>query len=145
MPLYVRGPGIAAGRRIDTLVSNADLAPTFAGWAGARVPRNLDGRSLEPLLRGGSSPNRRLVGIASQTATPSVPAWRGVRTPTHTYVRYGTGEVELYDNVADPLQLRSLAGQRSSRALLEALEGRSVALATCAASRCGSLEDAPLR
>jgi hypothetical protein len=32
-----------------------------------------------------------------------------VRTERHTYVRWLTGEEELYDNLEDPYQLRNLA------------------------------------
>jgi arylsulfatase A-like enzyme len=143
MPLYVRGPGITAGRRITALVTIADLAPTFAAWAGASVPADLDGRSLAGLLTGGSSPNRKVVAMKSPSHSQN---WRAVRTATHTYVRYlATGEQELYDNVTDPLQLQNLAKQSSSKALLDALEKRSAALATCKAQGCHSLEDAALQ
>ncbi|HXF04645.1 MAG TPA: sulfatase-like hydrolase/transferase [Blastocatellia bacterium] len=50
VPLIVRGPGVPAGRTIDHLVGNVDLAPTWAELAGAKVPDFVDGRSLVPLL-----------------------------------------------------------------------------------------------
>jgi N-acetylglucosamine-6-sulfatase len=50
VPLIVRGPGVPEGRKLDHLVLNNDLAPTFADLAGAEVPSFVDGRSLEPLL-----------------------------------------------------------------------------------------------
>jgi arylsulfatase A-like enzyme len=34
VPLYVVGPGIRAGTRVDEPVSHVDLAPTFLRWAG---------------------------------------------------------------------------------------------------------------
>ena len=57
VPLIVRGPHVPAGRRTDALVDNADLAPTFAAWAGAKPPPDVDGRSLTPLL-GGRKPGK---------------------------------------------------------------------------------------
>lgn len=50
VPLIVAGPGVPAGRTIDRLVGNADLAPTFAAWAGAAPAAAVDGRSFAPLL-----------------------------------------------------------------------------------------------
>lgn len=50
VPLIVRGPGVRAGRSIGRLVSNADLAPTFAAWGRAAAPADIDGRSFAGLL-----------------------------------------------------------------------------------------------
>lgn len=52
VPLIVRGPGVAAGKTVDELASNVDLAPTFAQLASATVPDFVDGRSLVPMLQG---------------------------------------------------------------------------------------------
>jgi hypothetical protein len=35
--------------------------------------------------------------------------WRGVRTKTHSYDRWLSGDTHLYDLVTDPLQLHNLA------------------------------------
>ena len=53
VPLWVRGPGIQAGKVLDQPVLNIDLAPTFAELAGlATPPGRFDGRSLVPLWQG---------------------------------------------------------------------------------------------
>jgi N-acetylglucosamine-6-sulfatase len=51
-PLLIRGPGLPAGRVVDSLTVNIDFAPTFAELAGATTPGFVDGRSLVPLLDG---------------------------------------------------------------------------------------------
>ena len=51
VPLFVRGPGVATGTKMEKLTLNTDFAPTFAALAGTTFP-DADGRSLEPLLRG---------------------------------------------------------------------------------------------
>ncbi|MDP8973446.1 MAG: DUF4976 domain-containing protein, partial [Actinomycetota bacterium] len=48
VPLFVRGPGVAAGATTKELTLNTDFAPTFAELAGVSFPA--DGRSLTPLL-----------------------------------------------------------------------------------------------
>ena len=62
LPLYIRGPGVAAGSTIPHLVANIDLAVTFADLAGVNVrntsaiPTAVDGRSFKDvLLSGGTS------------------------------------------------------------------------------------------
>jgi N-acetylglucosamine-6-sulfatase len=50
VPLFVRGPGVPAGSKVERLVLNTDFAPTFADLAG--IEYHADGRSLAPLLRG---------------------------------------------------------------------------------------------
>ena len=58
VPLVVRGPGVPAGRKLDHLVLNNDLAPTLADIAGADKPSFVDGRSLMPLLKKNPPPPR---------------------------------------------------------------------------------------
>ncbi len=58
VPLIVRGPGVPAGRKLDHMVLNNDLAPTLADLAGAEAPPFVDGRSLAPLLTKDPPPPR---------------------------------------------------------------------------------------
>jgi arylsulfatase A-like enzyme len=53
VPLIVRLPGAAAGRKLDAIVEHVDLLPTLAELAGAPIPSGIQGRSLLPLLRPG--------------------------------------------------------------------------------------------
>lgn len=61
VPLVVRGPGVAPGSRATLLSANVDYAPTLAALAGVAVPDFVDGRSLQPLLRGETPPAWRQV------------------------------------------------------------------------------------
>lgn len=48
--MLVRGPGVPAGKTLEHLTGNVDLAPTWAELAGAKAADFCDGRSLVPLL-----------------------------------------------------------------------------------------------
>lgn len=170
LPLMVRGPGVPAGRKIAQLVGNADFAPTFAQWAGLTTPLNFDGRSFAPLLKAAapaSVPWRKALPLSRlpeaktpATAWPSIvnasqrtgysciattgatiPDMRGVRTVRHTFTHYATGDMELYDNVADPYQLENRVCS-SAATVRDALRSRTAALATCRGAACRRLEDA---
>lgn len=122
------------------VVSNVDLAPTLLDYAGdppsCATPadcRTLDGRSMRPLLGGpGRWPSGRavLAEIAGTRGTYSA-----IRARAATYVRYATGEQELYDLERDPFELRNLAGKPSSAARERRLAARLDALSGCAGVR----------
>jgi arylsulfatase A-like enzyme len=49
--MIVRGPGVPAGKTLEHMTGNVDLAPTWADLAGAKAADFVDGRSLVPLMR----------------------------------------------------------------------------------------------
>ena len=58
MPFVVRYPrGIKAGSINDDIITNVDFAETFLDYAGVPVPKDMQGRSLRPLLRGRTPKN----------------------------------------------------------------------------------------
>lgn len=155
VPLVVRGPGVAAGKRESAMVLNNDLAPTFAAMAGAQMPEFVEGRSFLSLFaarpttwgraafmierRGGRDAQEepgdtdRMFGANSFNA---------LRTRDHTYVEYATGERELYDLRRDPFQLDNIAA-RTDTALVRRLSVWLKALATCVGAECRIAEDRP--
>ena len=54
--MIVRGPGVPAGKTLEHLTGNVDLAPTWADLAGAKAADFVDGRSLVPLMRDNPPP-----------------------------------------------------------------------------------------
>jgi iduronate 2-sulfatase len=112
-PLMIAGPGVSAkGRASTRIVEFVDIYPTLADLAGLPPPPGLHGRTLKPLLvnpqaawdhpaltqvrRG--APNATFMGYS-------------VRTEKWRYTEWDDGArgVELYDEAADPNELRNLA------------------------------------
>lgn len=58
VPLVVAGPGIKRGIRSDALVSHIDIGATFLDLAGVAKPKEMESRSLRPLLEGKTSKHR---------------------------------------------------------------------------------------
>ncbi|WP_308125708.1 sulfatase family protein [Nonomuraea ceibae] len=143
VPLAVRGPGVRPGTTISELGATVDLAPTFAELGGAEVPPFAEGRSLAPLLRGERPATRRrnvLVEFArpakrSSAAQTPVPPYQALRTERHTYVRYATGEEQLYDLRTDPYQLHNLAADADPR-LVARLRARLDGMRACSGASC---------
>jgi N-acetylglucosamine-6-sulfatase len=115
IPLVIRYDPLTAGvASVDQhLVLNVDIAPTIADLVGLNVtpgcpvppygPCNggFDGRSLVPILAKSASEWRSDILVENHQAC-------GVRTERYAFVRYRTGEEELYDLAADPHQLSNL-------------------------------------
>jgi N-acetylglucosamine-6-sulfatase len=143
VPLLVRGPGVPAGRVLEHLAVNIDVASTLAELAGAVAPEFVDGRSLVPLLGPHPPPlaSWRQAFLLEAGFRTGARVFQGLRTTTHTYVEYvNTGERELYDLVDDPDQLHSLH-DTAEPALLAHLAAWLAQLRTCAGAACRAAED----
>ena len=102
IPFIVAGPGLPNGRRCDLPVDLLCIYPTVLDLAGVKPPHRLEGRSLRPLLSepAGDWPYPVLTTFVDHHA---------VRTPRWRYIRYASGEEELYDHSVDPDELNNLA------------------------------------
>ena len=139
VPLFVRGPGVPAGSKVERLALNTDFAPTFADLAS--IEFSADGRSLAPLLRGEDHAWRSAV-LLEGFPDENPPSYGAVRTETHKYVEYDNGETELYDLEADPYELENLP-DITDLALVADLNTKLNALRSCAGDECLKAEDAP--
>jgi arylsulfatase A-like enzyme len=144
VPLIVRGPGVPAGRTLQHLALNIDIAPTLAELAGARAPSFVDGQSLRRLLTHAPPSTRawREDFAVEHWAHPNAknpvsrpPSYAALRTQDHLYVEYATGERELYDLSADPHEMRNLAGSAAA-GLVARLSKRLSTLEHCAGESC---------
>jgi arylsulfatase A-like enzyme len=122
-PLLVWYPG-AVAHHVPQLVSNVDIASTFAEIAGVTPTLPQDGMSLVPFLKGNTPANWR-TGVLleweggnatgdDETAPTAIPGFWAIRTDRYKYVELDTGETELYDLQTDPYEL---ANQTNNPAL----------------------------
>ncbi|MCI0633148.1 MAG: sulfatase [Actinobacteria bacterium] len=111
VPFVVRyDAAIRSPRTDDHLILNIDLAPTFAELAGIGAP-GVEGASLVPLLGDAAGRWRTDFLIEHlEKSNSGVPTYCGVHSERYVFVRYVTGEEELYDLELDPAELVNLAG-----------------------------------
>lgn len=109
IPLLVHLPGMTARRDSDALAQLMDLAPTCMDLAGADYDRRqLDARSLLPLLQGETGPDAQphQVQISELLNTLMVCDGR------YKWIRNWNDTDELYDLEADPCELHNLFDER---------------------------------
>ena len=114
VPLIIRWPagGVVKNRSIEGLVELVDLAPTFLDAANLEIPERIQGRSMLPMIQGGSEN----LGCREQVYSEYYNSWTHgnaygtmLRTKEEKIVVYhGTGEGELYDLRKDPEEFFNL-------------------------------------
>ena len=129
VPFIIYDPRISAEKRgvvKKELVLNIDLPATILDLAGVKVPDEMQGRSLRPLLRGEKSDWRSEIFGEELWDHPEIPQSECVRTERWKYIQYpGHPEyVELFDLKADPQEKKNLAGLTEYRQILEELGHR---------------------
>jgi N-acetylglucosamine-6-sulfatase len=154
VPLLVAGPGVEQGRRW-TPATTMDLTATLLDLAGAAPWAGADGESLRPVLGGPDRPWKR--PILTEGYFPDLPrkvegfpelTEVGLRTGRWKYVRWASGQTELYDLASDPNELQSLHRSRRHRTLLARLDKLWELYADCRADTCraalpGDLQTTP--
>ncbi|MBI2190596.1 MAG: sulfatase [Planctomycetes bacterium] len=133
VPLLARWPGHTRMGLCDELIGLVDLPTSVLGFTGLRFPGAVDGRDLHALF---TTPGAR--GLEACYIFDLIPChqawargdreWRGLRTPRFTLARSASDEgTLLFDNVADPFQMRNLihdpARDADRRELLAQLDG----------------------
>lgn len=127
VPLIMRGPGIAADAVRQELVSLVDIVPTLCALAGVTPGGQCDGTSLTPLLHGDTPAWRDAVFGEYQGKQQWSSPIRMIRTDTHKLTRYGTGERELYDLVADPDEISNVVDDPAYATITGDLDARLAA------------------
>ncbi|QDU64434.1 Arylsulfatase [Planctomycetes bacterium Pan216] len=126
-PLLVRWPGVVKAGSVNTdIVSNLDFAETFLDIAGVKVPKDMQGRSLLPLLEGKTPEDWRksfYYHYYEYPAVHSVHRHYGVVTDRYKLIYfYQIGEWELYDLEKDPNELRNVYGEKEYESVVANLK-----------------------
>ncbi len=131
MPFVIRWPKtIVPGTTSRTLIQNIDYAATFLDLAGASVPKEMQGRSLVPVLHNDCQPTpdwRDAIYYAyyENAAVHEVPVHDGLRTDRYKLMFFPrTREWQLFDLQADPDELQSLHQQAEYAKILEGMQKR---------------------
>jgi arylsulfatase A-like enzyme len=147
VPFLIAGPGIRHGIRYDP-ITTIDLAPTFSSYAGLKPMPQTDGTSLVPLIergdRGWTRPvvTEGMMGdkgyghLFTQPGFDNALNTRGIRTARYKYVKYSTGEVELYDLKTDPLELESRQNDPAYDGIRRKLDALWTQYYDCKGSSC---------
>lgn len=146
VPLLVTGPGMRGigehGHERYDPVTTVDLTATILDLGEARAPHPADGRSVLPALRDGDRGwGSAVVTEATHTSFGRDPRFGarssiGLRTARWSMTRYANGDGELYDLVADPLQLTSVWDDADHRAVRRDLNAVWRSMRSCAAEGC---------
>lgn len=130
IPLIIADPGLPEalnGQVRDEMVLNLDLAPTVIAMACADEPHATQGTNLTPLLRGESPDWRSTSFFEHRFKYGSIPPSEGFVGPRYKYLRfYNANPVieQLFDRLADPLEVSNLAEDPAHRELLEQMRAQ---------------------
>jgi arylsulfatase A-like enzyme len=129
VPLLAYCPDlIKPGTKVAQLIQNLDIAPTILEAAGVRPPKEMDGRSFLPLLKGEEIPWRDAVFYEYywERPFPHTPTMHGIRTAHYKYIRYhGVWDSdELYDLEADPEEINNLIDEPEHKDLIQQFSNR---------------------
>lgn len=114
-PLVMRLPkGLERRGEVQEMVQNIDYAPTFLELAGAKIPDDIQGESLVPVLK---SPVRKwrdaiYYHFYEYPAEHSVKRHYGIRTKRYKLIHFynDIDEWELFDLQVDPQEMHNLYG-----------------------------------
>lgn len=105
------------GRELTAFIDIPDIMPTMLSLCGLEIPETVQGKDFSGFMQGGEDPSGGMALL--QCPHPFGQWWpgaggrsyRGLRTQQYTYVRALEGPWLLYDNRADPYQLRNVLGE----------------------------------
>lgn len=151
VPLIAYGPTVAKGNLQPAIVSNIDLAPTFAAMAGTKLSARPDGRDIGQFFSSENTEKidwRKFAIIEHRRVNYDIndpdrqeaedgrlPSYTALRFHDMLYVEYETGEISCYDVKKDPFELKNIAGS-----LPEKLKKR-LHIILAAAKNCGDKND----
>jgi iduronate 2-sulfatase len=122
VPFIISAPGLAGnGQRCARTVEFIDLYPTLTGLCGLPKPVGLEGDSLEPLLKEPQAPWNHPAFTVTKLGQR---LGQSVRTERWRYTEWdGQAGAVLFDEQADPHELKNLANDEKHAETVKELKG----------------------
>lgn len=136
MPCLISYPAaIKRGQKPQELALNVDIAPTLLDYAGVKIPSEMHGRSIKPLLTTGKKTPKEWRKSAYYQYF-EYPKWHnvqphyGVRTDRYKLIHfyYNVDVWELYDLKTDPKEMKNQYGNPAYAATVKHLKAEIVKL-----------------
>lgn len=126
MPMVMRYPaGIKKKGEVKEMVQNIDYAPTFLEYAGVKLPADLQGRSMKPLMEGKKTAWRDAIyyHYYEFPGEHKVRRHYGVRTDRYKLIHFynDIDKWELYDLQKDPTEMKNVYGDPAYKSIAATL------------------------
>ena len=149
-PLIIAGPGINAGKT-SSLTEFVDVFPTICDLAGVAVPKNLDGKSLKPLMLNNKTKGKeyaisqyprklkkaemaklgytdsKMMGYSLRTDQYRYTIWMNNFTSKDTFNESQVYASEMYDYVKDPLEKVNVVNDKNYTSISAKLKSKMIA------------------
>jgi len=129
-PLLVQWPGnVKPGSVNNDIVSNLDFAETILDMANVKIPSDMQGASMVPVLKGKTPSNWRnehYYHYYEYPAVHSVKRHYGISTERYKLIHfyYNIDEWELYDLKSDPMEMKNVYNDPSYASIKDDLHKR---------------------
>ena len=132
VPLLFRLPAAfgVKPQRLDATINTEDVMPTLLRLAGVSTPTSVEGFDFSGAMRGDADPSggatvlRCISPFGEFIRKRGGREFRAIRTTRYAYARDLSGPWLLYDNQADPDQIRNLVGKPEYAELQARMEKR---------------------
>ena len=128
-PFLVKFPGvIKPGKVHDSMTSHVDIAPTILDFAGVKIPVDMQGFSLKPILTGKAEKVRDASYYHFYEHGKRLPEMIGVRTDKYKLIHYptmnGKYQWEMFNLERDSDEMKNLAHNPEYKKVFEDLKSK---------------------
>ncbi len=149
-PLIIAGPGIKSGKT-NSLTEFVDVFPTICDLAGVAIPKNLDGKSLKPLMLNNNAKGKeyaisqyprklkkaemaklgytdaKMMGYSLRTDQYRYTIWMNNFNSKEAFNESQVYASEMYDYVKDPLEKVNVVNDKNYTSISASLKSKMVA------------------
>jgi len=149
-PLIIAGPGIKAGKT-SSLTEFVDIFPTICDLASVAIPKNLDGKSLKPLMLNNKAKGKeysisqyprklkkaemtklgyndpKMMGYSLRTDKFRYTIWMNDFTSKQPFSENKVYASEMYDYVKDPLEKINVVNDKNYSSISATLKSKMIA------------------